>query len=230
MASAGPSACCTSAGSRTRSGGGRTGRSEKDRMEPARHSIGAMALTPRKPAGSRCGALARLNPRQAGRASDSENSGEPLDASCRKGARHETRTYAPGSREDRAAPAVDRRGDSRRAAAPRSRWKKHLETARTEPRGNDSVQSALNLEAQVAIHMREMQSARRTRTPRCRLGGQKHPLRILIPPERRLGLRGPPRGHGLLRVRSSGSPPRRGPRRRGEHLLRFRPHEDRRRG
>ena len=58
---------------------------------------------------------------------------------------------------------------------------KHLETMRAKPLVNGQARTADEVEAQIAIHLRELRSAEKElERLGCRLD-QEHPLRILIP-------------------------------------------------
>lgn len=75
--------------------------------------------------------------------------------------------------------SIGREIKARRHAA--DEMQKHLDTLRTGPRADGGAHSADHLEAQIAIHRREMRNAEcELERLGCRLD-QEHPLRILIP-------------------------------------------------
>lgn len=75
--------------------------------------------------------------------------------------------------------SIGREIKARRRAA--DEMQKHLDVLKAGPRAQGGTQSAEHLEAQIAIHRREVRSAE-TELERlgCRLDAE-HPLRILIP-------------------------------------------------
>ena len=75
--------------------------------------------------------------------------------------------------------SIGREIKARRRAA--DEMQKHLDELRTEPRAGGGADSAGHLEAQIAIHRREVRNAEvELERLGCRLD-QEHPLRILIP-------------------------------------------------
>ncbi|HZO07905.1 MAG TPA: DUF2203 family protein [Myxococcota bacterium] len=75
--------------------------------------------------------------------------------------------------------SIGREIKARRRAAEEMR--KHLDVLRTGPRAEGGAQSVEHLEAQIAVHLREMRSAEiELERLGCRLDVE-HPLRILIP-------------------------------------------------